>query len=427
MRDELDEPARRARRRAGRALRRPAAVRHRRPACRGRRRPAADEPAGRPPGRGRARPTTCCRRDPTPPTRGVIIGYDARRKSDVVRPRHGPGAAPRTGVRAMIFRHACRRRCWRGTSPSVGAAAGVMVTASHNPPADNGYKVYLGDGAQIVPPADAEISACIDAGRSVRRASCRDADDPLIEWLDDVARARPTSTAVPAVRLRPERRRACRSPTPRCTASAATRCSRRSTAPGCRRRSSSPSSSSPTATFPTVASRTRRSRARWTCSSRWPPRASAAIALRQRPRRRPARRGDPAAGRRLAPAQRRRDRLAARRPHPAPHDRRRPPGDHHARVVVAARPRWPPATACTSPRRSPGSSGSATPSSSSPSRRFVFGYEQALGYLVCDRPLDKDGITAAVLLAEVAARRRGRGRDAAGPARRDRRHASAGT
>ena len=56
-----------------------------------------------------------------------------------------------------------------------------------------------------------------------------------------------------------------------------------------------------------------------------------------------------------------------------------------------------------------------------PELRFVFGYEQALGYLVADRPLDKDGITAAVLLAEIAAVAAAEGAHAAGPARRHRR------
>ncbi|WP_018218542.1 phospho-sugar mutase [Salinispora vitiensis] len=100
----------------------------------------------------------------------LVIGYDARtgsrafaeRTAQVATGAGRPALLLPRPLPTPVLAHAVRQH---------EAVAGVMVTASHNPPQDNGYKVYLGAqlggelgaGAQIVPPADAEIESAIRA------------------------------------------------------------------------------------------------------------------------------------------------------------------------------------------------------------------------------------------------------------------------
>ena len=91
----------------------------------------------------------------------VIIGFDARYNSDVFA-RDTAEIMSGAGFRTLITSGPLPTPVVAFGIRRLGSVTGIVITASHNPPQDNGYKVFLGDGSQIVPPADVDISARIE-------------------------------------------------------------------------------------------------------------------------------------------------------------------------------------------------------------------------------------------------------------------------
>ena len=129
----------------------------------------------------------------------VVIGFDGRKNSDIFAQDSAEIMAG-CGIRVLLFETHAPTPLVAFAVKHLGLSAGVMVTASHNPPNDNGYKVYLGGangGSQIVSPADAQIAAHIDqVARDLEFGDMpRDID---IEFVADEVRAAYAKTATDA-------------------------------------------------------------------------------------------------------------------------------------------------------------------------------------------------------------------------------------
>jgi phosphomannomutase len=112
-------------------------------------------------------------------SRGVVVGRDGRRGSEafndeVVGVLLGGGAAVYEMLSALptpLVAYGVK---------ALRAAAGIMITASHNPPEDNGYKLYASDGAQIIPPDDEIVER---HARNAGAATLGDRDSPLHSYV----------------------------------------------------------------------------------------------------------------------------------------------------------------------------------------------------------------------------------------------------
>ena len=132
----------------------------------------------------------------------IVIGFDARYNSEVFATDTAQVMAG-AGLKPIIFSHVVPTPVLAYSISQLGACAAVMVTASHNPAHDNGYKVYLGDGRQIVTPVDAEISKQIRSVVDVREINLAAEIETLsesvtksyVETITHLITGGPTTTA----------------------------------------------------------------------------------------------------------------------------------------------------------------------------------------------------------------------------------------
>ncbi len=329
--------------------------------------------------------------------RGVVIAHDARRKSDLFALDTARVLAA-MGIRAMLHPGVQPTPVLSWSITGIDAAAGVVVTASHNPPADNGYKVFLETGSQIVDPVDRQISECIDRFDPLDIQLAAD-DDPHITYLD-TAWVDAYVEAVPSVRLRPEVAGGVVAYTAMHGVGGAV-IERAFAAAGFDPPVVVAAQHEPDGTFPTVSFPNPEEPGAMDLLLEVARGSGAHVALAN----------DPDA-----------DRLGVAIPQPdgswrrltgdeigwlfADHILANTSGDDRLVITTVVSSsllgRMAEAAGVHHEETFTGFKWIGKIVTERPGLRFVFGYEQALGYLVTQRPLDKDGITAAVLMAEIS-------------------------
>ncbi len=330
--------------------------------------------------------------------RGVVIAHDARRKSDVFADDTARVLAA-MGIRTMLHPGVQPTPVLAWSITGIGAAAGVVVTASHNPPADNGYKVYLETGSQIVTPIDTDIAERISRFDPLT-VELAPADHPLIERLDD-AWVDEYIAFVPSVRLRPDVAGVPVAYTAMHGVGGAV-VLRAFEAAGLPMPHVVAAQQEPDGTFPTVSFPNPEEPGAMDLLLAEAHACGAKVALAN----------DPDA-----------DRLGVAIPQPDGTWRRlsgdeigwlftdyilaNTSGDDRLVVTTLVSSsllaRMAEAAGVHSEETFTGFKYIGKIASERPDLRLMLGYEQALGYLVAPRPLDKDGITAAVLMAEITA------------------------
>lgn len=144
------------------------------------------------------------KKDPAAKTRGVVIAHDNRRMSREFC-METAGVLAAHGIKAYIFDSLRPTPELSFAVRYLGTSGGVMITASHNPPEYNGYKLYDAEGCQLIPRYTDELSGIIaDVGDplQVKALSLEDAGDRIVLLDRNVDEA--YYAAVMQIRLRPD-------------------------------------------------------------------------------------------------------------------------------------------------------------------------------------------------------------------------------